>query len=216
MRIEKARTSTNLILLSISSLLFMSCLNMAKEDNIKKKEITIPGNDFQNSEAEKLNEEGVQMSKNGDYKSGKAFFLKALEIEPDNPTILSNLGLNNYFTKDYESAKIYYQKAYTLSDSTYHIAAINLGLTYFYNKEFDKGIEICNYVINSTEDKVILCTAYVHRSLNYLGKDECQKAQADLFYIQENFKGIGNSEYHIKDLTEKVNYCIEYRIWQRR
>jgi len=57
-----------------------------------------------------------------------------LTIEPDNPTILSNLGLNRHLAKDYQKAIALYQKAYQISDATYHMAAINLGLTYYYKE----------------------------------------------------------------------------------
>ena len=133
-----------------------------------------------------------------------------MEIEPNNPTTLSNLGLNRFEAYDYDIAVKYYQKSYQISDSTYHLAAVNLGLTYFYKREFKKGLEITNYIIQNTHDKDILSSAYVHRALNYLGIDECSKAQSDLNYIKENFRGIGNTEYQIMDLTEKIQQCIYY------
>lgn len=187
------------------------CKNNKEETNHDEQNKSIPGDYFENQEAEKLNEQGIEMTKNGDYKGGKSSFLKSLKIEPNNPTALSNLGLNRYLVNDYESAKEYYQKSYKISDSTYHIAALNLGLTYFYSRESDKGIEIMNYVIQHTEDKGILSSAYVHRALNYLGNDQCEKAQIDLNYIIDNFQGIGNTAYHIKDLTKKIKQCFQFR-----
>ena len=84
----------------------------------------IPGDYFENEQAEDFNEQGIEMTKKGDFKNGKAFFLKSLEIEPNNPTALSNLGLNRYLDRDYENAKKFYQLSYKISDSTYHIAAV--------------------------------------------------------------------------------------------
>lgn len=194
-----------LLILSLSS-----CKN-DKSDYNSEQDISISGDYFENKNAEDLNEKGIELSKNGDYKKGKEAFLKALELEPNNPATLSNLGLNRYLDYDYDNAIKYYQESYKISDSTYHIAAVNLGLTYFYSKEFDKGIEITNYVIENTKDKDILSNAYVHRALNYLGKDECYKAHTDLNYIIDNFQRIGNTEYHIKDLTEKIENCVQQR-----
>ena len=189
-----------------------SCKNDKKSDYNNEQDKTIKENYYENLSASDLNEKGIELSKNGDYEKGKEVFLKALELEPNNPTTLSNLGLNRYLDYDYHNAIKYYQESYRVSDSTYHIAAINLGLTYFYSKEFDKGIEITNYVIENTKDKDILSSAYVHRALNYLGKDECDKAQTDLNYIINNFQGIGNTEYHIKDLTEKIKNCVQHQL----
>ena len=193
------------------TLLLIASLNSCKDN--KKTSIndeqnkSISGDNYENEDAEALNDKGIEFSKNGDYDKGKAVFLKSLKLDPNNAATLSNLGLNRFLDSDYNNAIKYYQKSYEVSDSTYHIAAINLGLTYFYTKEFDKGVIITNYVIENTDDKDILSTAYVHRALNYLGRNDCKKAQTDLEYIKANFKGIGNTEYNIKDLTEKIKNC---------
>ena len=196
-----------LLIISLSS-----CKNDKKSDYNNEQDKTIKGDYYENLNASDLNEKGIELSKSGNYKKGKEVFLQALELEPNNPTTLSNLGLNRYLDYDYDNAIKYYQESYQISDSTYHIAAINLGLTYFYSKKFDKGIEITNYVIEHSKDKDILSSAYVHRALNYLGKDECEKAQTDLNYIIDHFRGIGNTEYHIKDLTEKIKNCVQHRL----
>jgi|SRR5690554_1430246 len=205
-------TLNKLLFLSLLIISLNSCKDNKKASINDEQNKSIPGDYYENKDAEELNEKGIEFSKNGDYDKGKEVFLKSLELDPNNPTTLSNLGLNRYLDYDYDNAIKYYQESYEVSDSTYHIAAINLGLTYFYNKEFDKGIVITDYVIKNTNDKDILSTAYVHRALNYLGNDECKKAQADLNYIKDNFQGIGNTEYHIKDLTEKIKNCVQQRI----
>jgi len=201
-----------LLLFSIFLIALNSCENNKKSDYNDEQDKTIKGDYYDNLNASDLNEKGIELSKRANYEKGKEVFLKALELEPNNPTTLSNLGLNRYLDYDYDNAIKYYQKSYKISDSTYHISAINLGLTYFYNKEFDKGIVITNYVIEHTNDKDILSSAYVHRALNYLGKDDCEKAQIDLNYIIDNFQGIGNTEYHIKDLTDKIKNCVQHRV----
>ncbi|WP_188463939.1 tetratricopeptide repeat protein [Bizionia arctica] len=201
-----------LLFLSLLIISLNSCKDNKKASINDEQNKSIPGDYYENENAEELNEKGIEFSKNGDFDKGKEVFLKSLELDPNNPTTLSNLGLNRYLDYDYDNAIKYYQKSYEVSDSTYHIAGINLGLTYFYNKEFDKGVVITNYVIENSDDKDILSTAYVHRALNYLGKNNCEKAQTDLNYIVENFQGIGNTEYHIKDLTEKIKNCVQQRI----
>ncbi|WP_405269355.1 tetratricopeptide repeat protein [Cellulophaga sp. Ld12] len=199
-----------LVLFTLLIITLNSCKDGKKSPINAEQNKSIPGDYFENDSAGDLNDQGIAFSKNGDYKKGNELFLKALELEPNNPTTLSNLGLNSHLAHDYDNAVKYYRESYQISDSTYHIAAINLGLTYFYRKEFDKGISITNYVIENTDDKDILSTAYVHRALNYLGNDQCEKAQTDLNYITANFQGIGNTAYHIKDLTRKLKTCLHY------
>lgn len=172
----------------------------------------IEGDYYNNQSAADLNEKGIELSQSGDLSEGKEVFLEALKLEPNNPTTLSNLGLNRFLDYDYDNAIKYYQKSYTISDSTYHIAAVNLGLTYYYTEKFDQGIVITNYVIKHATDSNILSSAYVHRALNYLGQEKCDKAQTDLDYITDNFLGEANIDYHIVDLTEKINDCIRQKL----
>lgn len=185
--------------------LITNCKNKTYNEEQDK---VIDGDFYENIDAADLNKNGIELSKSGNFKKGRESFLKALELEPNNPTTLSNLGLNYYLTNDYNTAIKYYKKSYKASDSTYHIAAVNLGLTYYYNKEFEKGIEITNYVINNTIDVEVLSSAYVHRALNYLGSNRCNDAQADLNHIVNNFSQENNIEYHIRDLKKRIQNCI--------
>jgi tetratricopeptide (TPR) repeat protein len=186
---------------------FICCNKIVKDSKNGDQNVSIPGDYFESEEASELNELGIELSKNGDYDDGKLAFIKSLEIEPNNPTTLSNIGLNRFLVYDYDSAIEYYQKSYRNSDSTYHISAINMGLTYYYMREFQKGIDITSYVINNDTTEVILSTAYVHRALNYIGNNNCERAKSDLDFIIQNFRGIGRTEFHIQDLKEKLEEC---------
>lgn len=187
----------------------ISCNFSADGKRDENHEMTLKGIEIQDKKADSLNEKGVELSKKGDYKAGRLSFLKALEIEPYNPTILSNLGLNRFLDYDYLNAIDYYQKSYKYSDSTYHIAAVNLGLAYYHSKKFENGIEITNYVIENSTDDSILSTAYVHRALNFIGLKNCPKAESDLNYIKLNYAGIRRMDYHIGDLTKKIKSCLQ-------
>ncbi|WP_053978601.1 tetratricopeptide repeat protein [Mangrovimonas xylaniphaga] len=198
-----------LIIFFLFSISIVGCKNKTYNEEQDK---IIDGDFYKNNDAADLNKNGIDLSKSGDLKKGRESFLKALEIEPNNPTTLSNLGLNYYLTEDYDNAIKYYKESYKTSDSTYHIAAVNLGLTYYYNEEFDKGIEITNYVINNAQHDEVLSSAYVHRALNFLGNNRCDDAQADLNYIIKNFKRENNVEYHINDLKKRIKNCVQHRL----
>src|SRR5690554_8180211 len=131
-------TLNKLLFLSLLIISLNSCKDNKKASINDEQNKSIPGDYYENKDAEELNEKGIEFSKNGDYDKGKEVFLKSLELDPNNPTTLSNLGLNRYLDYDYDNAIKYYQESYEVSDSTYHIAAINLGLTYFYNKRSEE------------------------------------------------------------------------------
>ncbi|WCO00237.1 tetratricopeptide repeat protein [Psychroserpens ponticola] len=189
-----------------------SCANNEKSTHDNKRDNIINGTFYENDKARDLNEKGIELSRNGNYKEGNVMFLRALELEPNNPTTLSNLGLNNYFEDDYDNSIKYFQESYKVSDSTYHMAAANLAMSYFYNEEYDKGIKIANYVINHTDDKVILSSAYVNRAFNHIGNNNCEKAKTDIIYIYKNYRAVKNIEYHLKDLAKKMKNCVQQRV----
>ena len=184
-----------------------ACLDAGSKSSRHDRSITIPGSVFETREAEEFNDEGIAQSKKGKFETGKQLFLKALKIEPNNPTVLANLGLNRYMVYDYKNAIDHYQKSYEMSDSTYHIAAVNMGLTYYYDKQFEKGIEITTYVIDNAEDEFILTTARVHRGLNYFGKQECNNLNMDIQFIFGNYYDLEGIQYHIDDLSSKLKEC---------
>ncbi len=162
---------------------------------------------YENQEAADLNEQGILYSQKGDVEKAKEYFLKSLELEPNNPTTMGNLGLNRYLAYDYEEAIEYLQKSYILSDSTYHQAGVNLGIVYYYSQEFEKGVKISDYVINNASDNTILSGARTHRALNNIKLNECKKALMDLDFIKNNYNKVENIDFHIKDLQEKLKDC---------
>lgn len=203
-------TKYRIFLLLIISL--NSCANNEKSTHDKKRDRIIDGQFFENKNASDLNEIGIELARNGKYKKANLTFLKALELEPNNPTTLSNLGLNKYFEDDYDNSIKYFQESYKVSDSTYHLAAANLATSYYYKEEYDKGIKIANYVINHTDNKEILSSAYVNRALNYIGNNNCKEAKTDILYIYKNYRDIENIDYHLKDLAKKMKNCVQQRV----
>ena len=81
-------------------LVLISCKNEKKShgnnSNLKNDKGNIDlyiGNEkFESKEADKFNSEGIEFVKKSEYKKAEIMFLKALENEPNNPTILNNLG----------------------------------------------------------------------------------------------------------------------------
>ena len=72
------------------------------------------------------------------YDKAIEYYTKALEIEPDDPGTINNLGLAYVCKENYEAAISLYQKALHI-DPEDTITWDNLGLAYEYNKEFEKS-----------------------------------------------------------------------------
>ena len=197
------------IVFFILILFFCNCNLIEKNKPNLQESKTLKGFVINNKKADSLNGKGIELSKNEEYKESRLVLLKALELEPNHPTILSNLGLNSYLAFDYLNAIDYYQKSYKASDSTYHIAAVNLGLTYYYSNEYENGIKITEHVIGNATDNTVLASAYVHKALNRLGLNDCKSAKKDLELIIKNYSNVEGIDYHIRDLTGKIKNCVQ-------
>ncbi|MBQ0788579.1 MAG: tetratricopeptide repeat protein, partial [Oceanihabitans sp.] len=152
---------------------FSRCKDARQNPNNIPPSKTANGFSFETQEAENINDDAIEFSKKGKYKKAEQTFLRALQIEPNNVTILSNLGLNLSLVGDYYGAINYYQKSYKLSDSTHHIAAINLGLAYYNIESYKKGVDITTFVIHNATNKPFLASAYVNRAFNYIKMNNC-------------------------------------------
>lgn len=203
---------------------FVACNNNSGDERIdnneREIEILIPqgsekpavfsgNNNFKDKEANRLNNEGVRFIKNGEYLNAEKKFIEALKNEPDNPTILTNLG---NLTKDFgetNKAIEFYNDAIMYSDSTNFNALYNLGLTYCNNGQYRDSEQILKYVIKNfdTEDQEAL--AYYVLSKVYLNIDECTNAETSMKKA-ENFY-LNNSKLHsdLHKLKEEIRICFE-------
>lgn len=73
-----------------------------------------------------------------DYDKAIKFYNKALEYEPDDAAILTNLGLAHVYKQEYEKAIHLYKKALEI-ESEDAIIWDNLGLAYEYNGDYKKA-----------------------------------------------------------------------------
>jgi len=173
--------------------------------------MTIEGSFFETEEASQLNKEGIDFSKNGKIEKGLNKFFLALEIEPENPTIVSNIGVNYMNVSDFKNAEIFFKKALVVSDSTYSAAGVNLGILYYDTKEFDKGIKILDHVILNETEKSIVFSAIINRALIFIANGDCWNALKDFNYIKMNCENMDDSDYNINNIQKKLNkFCNTY------
>lgn len=74
---------------------------------------------FETKEFDRFNSEGIELSKKSEYEKAELIFLKALRIEPNNPTILNNFRNVKKHHNKYEESIKYYEKSLIISDSLY-------------------------------------------------------------------------------------------------
>ena len=189
-------------------LLAISCKQKENSNSIPS--IIISGQKFEDIQAEKLNSSAIEKAKEGNVTLASKLFFEALEIEPSNPTILSNIGLNYETQKQNQAAIEYYEKALQVSDSTYLIAASNLGLLYKKIGDFRKGIQILDFVIENSDDNKVLTVAYINRAFNYLGLENCEKAKSDLNFIKRSKSKLEDTYIQIEKLEKRIKNCVQH------
>ena len=142
-----------------------------KIDNINNKEninIYFDNEKFETKKSEKFNSEGVELAKKNEFNKAEIKFLKALKIEPNNPTILNNLGNIKKFKNEYEESINYYEKSLIVSDSLYFNSALNLGIVFYKIKNYNKSLKLLEYVISKSTDLKLIEIAYYNIVLIYL------------------------------------------------
>lgn len=171
-------------------------------------EIITGVDEFKNKEAERLNGLGISYIRDNDYNQAEEKFIAAYRIEPDNPTILNNLG-NIYQEKGtVRMALEYYTESFMASDSTYLKAAHNMGLMYAANEDFDKSLEIFDYVLAQTksENQRLITSFEISRVL--AKQNECMKAHELYNSIEEDIKNLLGSIEEINKLEQLLKDCM--------
>ena len=190
------------IIVLFSLLLCFGC----KNGNVAS-EIILEVDGFITEEANQLNTEGIEISQQGNINAGLEKFYKALEIEPENAAILANIGLALGMRGDESESEQYFIQSLKVSDSTYHLAGINLGLLYYHQDRFEEGIEILNHVIENETDKPTLEGAITNRLFNYIEGGYCDLAKKDLDYVNEHLEEFPNIGTNLALLNNKIKRC---------
>ena len=194
-------------------ILFISCKNDKQEKITGGESVSYKSPIGTNEKVIDYNQKGINYSEENKFKKAENAFLKALKIEPENYVVLNNYGLYKTITGEFEESINLMEKSLKLSDSTYFPSAVNLSRTYFFNKEFKKGINIGTYVIDNSDDSEILFQAYVNRIGNYIASKECEIAINEKDKIIKMFNDMPNFDFHfdnIEKLFEK--YCGQHRL----
>jgi len=196
------------------TLSILSCKDssLTKTDLNNTEQIVISNKEFKFEKAEALNDKAVDYGKKGFSEKANEILLEALKIEPDNATILSNLGLVNSHLKNHDKSILYYQQSLIISDSTYLSAGTNLSLEYYNIGEYQKGIEIADFVLKNTQNKYEEIGARIHKSFSLISKSECEKAKIELKIIKSYLNKIDNLDFQVEIIENKLKNCVQQSI----
>lgn len=187
---------------------FTSC--QEKKSKYRTETIQTFGDEFQSIEAQELNNKGTQLSKKGELEKAKKLYLEANTIEPNNPTVLNNLG-NIYSAEETEESLALaiqcYSKSLAVSDSTYLNAATNLSLAFHKISAFDKGVKIADFTIQNSDDDMIILASRIHKVYNLIGLGECEQAKQEIEYIKHSVVVTEGFERQLKLLQSHLIRC---------
>lgn len=175
-------------------------------------DIFLGNESFNNVEALRLNNMGIQFLKEYQYKKAEKNLIAAYRLEPKNPTILTNLG-NIY--REIGTGKMaleYFNEALIISDSTYFNAAYNMGVVYFSMKEYEKSKEILEYIILQTKDENEITFAEYEIVRVYLNQNKCSKARKLYNRIKSDLDKFPEFKEDREKLEQQINNCVQQRV----
>ena len=191
-------------------LILTSCKDSLKKTDLNNAEqVVIKGDYFETAEAENLNNQGVEYARKGYIEKGNELFKKAESIEPNNPTILNNLGNSNSYMEKHSEAINYFSKALKVSDSTYLSAGSNLSLEFFKIGKYNKGVQIADYVIRKSDNEFHTIAARIHKSFNLTRLGKCEKAKSELRIIRDKSKTVNNLDDQIEIMESRIKNCVQ-------
>lgn len=163
---------------------------------------------FSSIEAKTLNFTGIEFLQKEDFNNAEANFLKALTVEPGNPTVLNNLGNMEKRKKNYDKSKIYYEKSLIASDSLYYSPALNLAVIDHMNENYPHARKLLEFVISNSSNASHNAIAYLLLCDNYLSLGECEKAKTVLKKSENLFKTNEILIEKFKYLEAKILRCF--------
>lgn len=166
---------------------------------------------FKIQKARLLNSEGISLAKDGFFQKAKFKFHNGLELEPENPTLLNNLGNAEHKLKNYYEAISYFEQSLKISDSLYLNASLNLGLLYWKDYEFEKSSRILEYTISKSTNEYEKAFAHLQLAKTYLDMNKCEKSKIALDRAKNGLKEISGFEEKLKKLASEIKNCVQHK-----
>lgn len=202
--------------------IFSVIISCKSKDNSNKKfdiinnkgnvDVYNSGEKFETKESNKFNTEGIELAKKNEFNKAEIKFLKALKLEPNNPTILNNLGNIKKSKYEYDESINYYEKSLIVSDSLYFNSALNLGIVSYKIKNYNKSLKLLEYVTSESTDLKLIKIAYYNLALVYIAMNECDKAKTELKKMKKLFENNIQFIEQYEYLETRIKNCAQHRV----
>lgn len=159
---------------------------------------------FVDPDAKALCEKGIAMYDKRRFDDARRYLLQALEREPVNAVVLTNLGHVAYETGNYSEAVDFYNRSHIIFDPTQLNAGVHLGRSYYLNGEYDKCIIISKYVLAQTDDEKSYYMSYYNMTKALIKQGDCTGAMA-------SFKKTEPAIHYFKSLKSRI-YVLEHEL----
>ncbi len=159
------------------------------------------------SKAHKLNSKGIDLGLKENYLEAEILLKEALQEEPNNPTILNNIGLTFFHRGIYNTAIKHFNQSLKFSDSTSIMAATNLGLTYYHQMDYARALKIMNYSLSKQNgdnvEKLIVRLNRIMVNVELEDCDEIIKDRKAIEYLRYNNE-LGDYATYIEQVDEQI------------
>jgi tetratricopeptide (TPR) repeat protein len=191
-------------LVLLLALLFSACAEVQEE---KSPTHIISGNDeFTTQEALDLNAKGIESGTVGDWNQARDYFNEGLSYEPQNITLLSNLGNVEMLSGNSDEALKIYKQCIAL-DTGYFNSYLNCSRILYDNGDQSGVIDFSDKVVRRSNDPMQLGVAHYMLAKVYLDQSKCDSArvhiQKSLEFITAGKQDATQSEL----LQEQINNC---------
>lgn len=196
-----------LLTLFIISILFVSCDKKGSQSLIytsREPEM------FHSRKSDSLNAMGLKAARNGDIDRARTYFQQALKIEPNNPSIINNIGLLQFNIGNLDSAAYYCELSLLQSDSTYINAASNLGLIYFRRQDYDKCITIAEYIEHNSHDGFLIGIAKLNQAMALNEQSRCLEARVAFQKANSLLLDHDGTRKQVQAVEQAVSNCTGF------
>jgi len=149
-------------------------------------------------EAQKYNQQGIELMKLGDYAEAVEAFQQAVEIYPDSEKIYSNLGIALGHDRRFEEAVSAFQQALEINPQNWETYN-NLGIALGSQEKYEQAIAAFQEAIALNPDAPM---SYHNSAVAYIKQEKWQEAITSLEAAQERYVNLGQTE--VVELIDRV------------
>ncbi|MDJ1173649.1 tetratricopeptide repeat protein [Roseofilum capinflatum] len=149
-------------------------------------------------EAQKYNQQGIELMKLGDYAEAVEAFQQAVEIYPDSEKIYSNLGIALGHDRRFEEAVNAFQQALEINPQNWETYN-NLGIALGSQEKYDQAIAAFQEAIALNPDAPM---SYHNSAVAYIKQEKWEEAITSLEAAQERYINLGQTE--VVELIDRV------------